>query len=125
MSCEKKENLTLQDLCREYRANNQIKPEMYKKYRVKRGLRNEDGTGVMAGLTRICNVHGYLIDDGEKIPDQGRLTYRGYDLNDIVNGCLQENRFGFEEVVWLLLFGGLPNREQYLKFRKLLEKHGF
>ena len=120
MSCEKKENLTLQDLCREYRANNQIKPEMYKKYRVKRGLRNEDGTGVMAGLTRICNVHGYLIDDGEKIPDQGRLTYRGYDLNDIVNGCLQENRFGFEEVVWLLLFGKLPTRDQLEEFGQLL-----
>lgn len=120
MSCEKKENLTLQDLCREYRANNQIKPEMYKKYRVKRGLRNEDGTGVMAGLTRICNVHGYLIDDGEKIPDQGRLTYRGYDLNDIVNSCLQENRFGFEEVVWLLLFGKLPTRDQLEEFGQLL-----
>lgn len=115
-----KDNPTMQSLCREYRANNQIEPEMYKRYRVKRGLRNADGTGVMAGLTRICNVHGYLIDDGEKIPDEGRLTYRGYDINDIVNGCIQENRFGFEEVVWLLLFGRLPTREQLDGFCRLL-----
>ena len=115
-----KDNPIMQSLCREYRANNQIEPEMYKRYRVKRGLRNADGTGVMAGLTRICNVHGYLIDDGEKIPDEGRLTYRGYDINDIVNGCIRENRFGFEEVVWLLLFGRLPTRDQLDSFGRLL-----
>ena len=72
-----KDNPIMQSLCREYRANNQIEPEMYKRYRVKRGLRNADGTGVMAGLTRICNVHGYLIDDGEKIPDEGPADLPG------------------------------------------------
>ena len=88
--------------------NNWIKPNDYQKYHVKRGLRNEDGTGVMAGLTRICSVEGYYILDGERIPKDGKLSYRGYDINDIVNGCINEGRFGFEEVVWLLLFGDLP-----------------
>lgn len=94
----------LELLCNEFRANNQIPPEKFELYQVKRGLRNPDGTGVMAGLTRICNVHGYLIADGERIPDEGKLTYRGIDVKDIVEGCIAENRFGYEEVAWLLLF---------------------
>ena len=61
-------------LCEEFRSNNQISNEVFEKYGVKRGLRNSDGTGVIAGLKNICNVHGYLIDDGEKIPDHGKLT---------------------------------------------------
>ena len=60
---------TVSELCAEFRANNFIRPDEYEYYRVKRGLRNQDGTGVMAGLTHVCNVHGYLIDDGDKIPD--------------------------------------------------------
>ena len=75
---------TLADLCEEFRANNKIEPEKFDLYNVKRGLRNPDGTGVMAGLTLICNVHGYLIADGERIPDEGKLTYRGIDVLDIV-----------------------------------------
>ena len=63
------------------------------------GMRNADGTGVMAGLTHVCNVHGYLISDGVKIPDSGRLTYRSMNVVDIINGCRAEGRFGFEEVV--------------------------
>ena len=92
-------------LCEEFRKNNHIEPAQFEQYQVKRGLRNPDGTGVMAGLTHICNVHGYLIADGEKIPDEGRLTYRGINVKDIVDGCTRENRFGYEEVAWLLLFG--------------------
>jgi len=99
-------------LCDEFRANNRIAPEKYETYHVKRGLRNPDGTGVMAGLTLICNVHGYLIDDGDRIPDEGILTYRGIDIQEIVNGCIEENRFGYEEVAWLLLFGKQPTKEQ-------------
>ena len=99
-------------LCAEYRKNNAISRQEYETHRVKRGLRNPDGTGVMAGLTHVCNVHGYLIDDGDKIPDQGRLTYRGINIEDIVSGCQAEGRFGFEEVVWLLIFGKLPDRRQ-------------
>lgn len=110
----------LETLCGEYRANNRIDPDNFDRYEVKRGLRNPDGTGVMAGLTLICNVHGYLIDDGERIPDIGKLTYRGIDLNDIVEGCSAENRFGFEEVAWLLLFGTQPTSEQLNNFRRVL-----
>ena len=103
---------TLEELCDEFRTNNKIPPDKFELYQVKRGLRNPDGTGVMAGLTLICNVHGYLINDGERVPDEGKLTYRGIDVRDIVEGCQRDNRFGFEEVAWLLLFGKLPDREQ-------------
>ncbi len=110
----------LESICGEYQAQNRIDPADYERYNVKRGLRNADGTGVMAGLTHVCNVHGYLIADGDKIPDAGRLTYRGIDIGDIVAGCEAEDRFGFEEVVWLLIFGKLPNRRQFDRMCKLL-----
>lgn len=113
----------LESLCEEYRANNRISPDNFDLYEVKRGLRNPDGTGVMAGLTLICNVHGYLIADGERIPDVGKLTYRGIDVNDIVDGCTAENRFGFEEVAWLLLFGTQPTKEQLSRFCKVLSTY--
>ena len=102
----------LSQLCEEYRQNNGFTQEDYTAYGVKRGLRNPDGTGVMAGLTRICNVHGFLVDDGVRIPDEGKLTYRGIDVNDIINACIAENRFGYEETAWLLMFGKLPTKEQ-------------
>ena len=110
----------LSNLCSELDKNNWIKPNDYQKYHVKRGLRNEDGTGVMAGLTRICSVEGYYILDGERIPKDGKLSYRGYDINDIVNGCINEGRFGFEEVVWLLLFGDLPTESQLEGLREVI-----
>ena len=110
-------------LCEEFRKNNHIEPAQFEQYQVKRGLRNPDGTGVMAGLTHICNVHGYLIADGEKIPDEGRLTYRGINVKDIVDGCTRENRFGYEEVAWLLLFGTQPTREQLEKFNRILSSY--
>lgn len=90
--------------------------EMFKAYGVKRGLRNEDQTGVMAGLTSVGQVIGYYVDDGEKIPAEGKLRYRGYDLVDLVTNCEREGRFGFEEVVYLLLFGELPNEETLKNF---------
>ena len=68
----------------------------------------------------MCNVHGYLIADGDKIPDEGKLTYRGISVSDIVAGCEKEDRFGFEEVVWLLIFGKLPNRRQFDRICGLL-----
>ena len=111
---------TMQELCAEYRKNNAITKEEYERNRVKRGLRNADGTGVMAGLTHVCNVHGYLIADGDRIPDEGKLTYRGISVEDIVAGCEAEDRFGFEEVVWLLIFGKLPNRRQFDRMCGLL-----
>lgn len=120
LNSERENSTTIQELCEEYRRHNQITRGEYEKNRVKRGLRNEDGTGVMAGLTHVCNVHGYLIDDGDKVPDKGRLTYRGIDINEIVAGCEQEDRFGFEEAVWLLIFGRLPNRRQFARMCALL-----
>ena len=88
----KKDNLnisgtTLSSLCAELRKNNCISPEQFARYHVKRGLRNEDGTGVMTGLTLICNVHGYVINEGERAPVQGKLTYRGYAIEDLVRGA--------------------------------------
>ena len=87
-------------------ANNYyIKPKYFDRYEVKRGLRNADGTGVMAGVTKIANVYGYTIVDAEKIPTPGQLIYRGIDIQDLINGFVSEDRFGFEEVAYLLLFG--------------------
>lgn len=110
----------LSNLCGELDKNNSIKKTDYEKYHVKRGLRNSDGTGVMAGLTRICSVEGYYILDGERVPKEGKLSYRGYDINDIVNGCIRDDRFGYEEVVWLLLFGELPTENQLISLREVL-----
>ena len=92
--------------------SNSIKNEYFNKYQVKRGLRNADGTGVMAGVTNICNVHGYVLDEGEKFPVEGHLTFRGIDINDLINGCQADNRYGYEETAWLLMFGTLPTPEQ-------------
>lgn len=110
----------LSSLCSELDKNNYIRRSDYEKYDVKRGLRNSDGTGVMAGLTRICSVEGYYILDGERIPKEGRLSYRGYDINDIVNSCIKDDRFGYEEVVWLLLFGELPTVQQLFSLREVI-----
>ena len=107
-------------LLEELKRNNTIKKSDYSKYDVKRGLRNSDDTGVMAGLTKICSVEGYYVLDGERIPKEGRLSYRGYDINDLVNNCVAENRFGYEEVVWLLIFGNLPNNNQLEALHRLL-----
>lgn len=94
--------------------------ELFKAYGVKRGLRNEDETGVMAGLTSVGQVIGYYIEDGEKKPAEGHLKYRGYDINDIVESCENEGRFGYEEVAYLLLFGQLPTAEVLDKFMDLI-----
>lgn len=101
---------------------NAINPAYFEKYAVKRGLRNSDGTGVMAGLTRVCSVDGYYLNDGEKIPHDGRLFYRGYDMADIVKSAQHEQRFAYEEVIWLLIFGSLPNSQQLDTFREILGK---
>ena len=112
------EDLSL--LCSELLKHNKINPEDFTRYEVKRGLRNADGTGVMAGLTHICSVDGYYLSDGERVPREGKLTYRGIDIRDIVNNCVQEDRFGFEETAWLLMFGNLPTRTQLSRFCDML-----
>ena len=95
----------------------------YDHFNVKRGLRNADGTGVVAGITSISNVHGYLTDEGVKIPDEGRLTIRGYDIKDLVDGAVAEGRPGYEEVAYLLLTGDLPTASQLENFRASIDSY--
>lgn len=118
MSQEYKDSLNI--LCKEYQKNNIVDPAIYEKYDVKRGLRNADGSGVTAGVTNICCVHGYVISEGEKLAIPGELIYRGYNINDLIDGKSEDNRFGFEETVYLLLFGELPNKEQLDLFTSVL-----
>lgn len=103
-------------LCRNLAENSAIEQNLYEKYHVKRGLRNSDGTGVVAGITNICNVHGYLMNEGEVEPIPGQLIYRGYNINDIVKNIEEEDRYGYEEVVFLLLFGHLPTQKELRSF---------
>ena len=91
---------------------NSIDPKWYREHDVKRGLRNANGSGVIAGVTNISNVHGYVMSDGDKYPDEGRLTLRGYNIYDLIGNDGPERRFNFEEVAYLLLTGDLPTRTQ-------------
>jgi len=119
----KETNSLLNELLDLAQSNNAICPDFYETYNVKRGLRNSDGTGVLVGLTVIGEVHGYIVDENEKVDVHGRLSYRGVDVNDLVEGCEKENRFGFEEVIYLLLFGSLPNKEQLDTFTEFLKEY--
>ncbi|MBR7113507.1 MAG: citrate/2-methylcitrate synthase [Firmicutes bacterium] len=102
--------------------NAAISPAHYDNYKVKRGLRNSDGTGVLAGLTTIGNVHGYILSEDEKVADEGRLRYRGINIKYIVEACQREQRFGYEEVCYLILLGKLPNAAELAEFKALLAK---
>lgn len=113
----------MEELTHLVETTNKIDPEFYNKYNVKKGLRNSDGSGVLVGLTEIGEVHGYIMDEGEKKPDVGRLSYRGIDVEDIVSGFQAEGRPGFEEVIYLLLFGELPNAQRLEEFNHLLGSH--
>lgn len=104
------------NLCSSFENNNLIRPKMFAKYAVKRGLRNADGTGVLAGITCISNVHGYMVNEGEVEPIEGRLTYRGHNLYDLLDGFDAEDRFGFPETAYLLLCGALPDAQQLQEF---------
>lgn len=107
-------------LFQEFKKYNYIDPALNEKYDVKRGLRNSDGTGVLAGLTQICNVHGYIMNEGEKQPVEGELTYRGYNVKDLIGSANAEGRFGYEEVAYLLLFGSLPDAGKLAFFKEVL-----
>ena len=98
---------------------NSVDPDLYEQYPVKRGLRNPDGTGVIAGVTNISNVHGYLMNEGDKVPDEGKLTFRGYSIYDLLGGDTTK-RLGFEEVAYLLLMGNLPTKSQLETFVEVL-----
>lgn len=110
----------VRSLCQEYRELNHIHPELYVNSGVKRGLRNADGSGVMAGLTQIGSVQGYYMMDGERIPSPGKLIYRGIDVEELIRGFVSEGRFGFEETAFLLLLGKLPTAEELTQFQELL-----
>ena len=96
-----------------------IDPELYGRYNVKRGLRNNDGTGVLVGLTEVGEVMSYLMDDGDRMPVDGRLYYQGYEVTDLVNGFYKK-RFGYEEIAFLLITGDLPTESELADFRALL-----
>lgn len=113
----------LMELAALVRKNNVIDPGLYAKYDVKRGLRDISGKGVLTGLTEICEVLSYTIVDNDYIPCEGKLFYRGIDVEEIINGFTSDNRFGFEEVTYLLLFGELPDKNQLGDFTRMLEKH--
>ena len=100
--------------------NNAIEMDLYAKYNVKRGLRNADGTGVLVGLTRVGDVHGYIMDEGERIPIDGKLFYRGIDVEELVAGAAAAKRFGFEETIFLLMFGRLPSASELADFENRL-----
>ncbi len=97
-----------------------IDKDEYLTYQVKRGLRNMDGSGVLAGLTNISEVHGYVVSESEKTPIHGQLSYRGYNIEDLTESFGINNRFGFEEVMYLLLFGTLPTKDELTEFCSFL-----
>ncbi|MDR2717614.1 MAG: citrate/2-methylcitrate synthase [Treponema sp.] len=102
-----------------------IDNELYTKYEVKRGLRDVSGKGVLVGLTEISEIVSYIIEDGDYVPCEGKLYYRGINIEKIVQGFLDEGRFGFEEACFLLLFGHLPNQKEFTAFSGLLEQCAF
>ncbi|MFZ5975430.1 MAG: citrate/2-methylcitrate synthase [Bacillota bacterium] len=112
--------LSMTEMCLK---NSAIDPALYGKYEVKRGLRDINGKGVLAGLTEIGEVRSYIIENGETVPCEGKLFYRGIDIEDIVQGFIEEKRFGFEEVTYLLLFGELPSADELKDFQNILAEY--
>ena len=110
------------DLYDRFATVNAVDQDFYKRFDVKRGLRNQDGTGVLAGVTNISNVHGYLISDGLKVPDEGSLQLRGYELYDLLGTPEDERRFRYEEIAYLLLMGELPTQDQLTSFIELIDE---
>ena len=117
---KEKEKGVLSGYTEKAQTNNRIDASYYERFDVKRGLRNSDGTGVLVGVTNVGNVHGYILDEKEKVPVPGQLFYRGFDLADLVAGFQQDGRFGFEEIIHLLLFGELPNAAELEEFARYL-----
>ena len=112
--------LALSEICKE---NSSIDNAWFSKYKVFRGLRDLDGNGVLTGLTEISEIQAFKMVDGQKMPCDGQLFYRGYNVKELVDGFVKEERFGFEETVYLLLFGKLPNQTEMADFRRLLARY--
>lgn len=102
---------------------NTIDPKYYTKYQVKRGLRNSDGSGVLAGVTNICNVHGYVLNEGEKEPVEGELFLRGYNIRSLISNVEKEDRFGYEEIAYLLLTAKLPTKQELADFCRIIDEN--
>ena len=115
-------NERVNDLAHSCEVNCQIAQELYDEHDVKRGLRDKSGTGVLAGLTKISHIQSFEMKDGKKVPCDGKLLYRGYNIIDLVQGDVDDRRYGFEEIAYLLLFGELPTAEQLEGFKHLLAK---
>ncbi len=113
----------IEELAAKAQAADVIDSSLYAEYDVKRGLRDLNGVGVLAGLTHVSQVRATKMVDGEKVPDYGQLIYRGYDIKDLVKGILEAGRFGYEEVAYLLLFGDLPNKEELKMFSETLTEY--
>lgn len=114
----------IEELARKCSMNNRIDNELYVKYDVKRGLRDINGKGVLTGLTEISEIMSSKKDEnGNSIPCEGKLFYRGYDVEDIIAGYTKDKRFGFEETAYLLIFGEMPDEEQLMSFNKLLGEY--
>ena len=113
----------INNLTKKMTDNSIIDPSLYSKYNVKRGLRDLDGKGVLTGLTDISTIIQNKEVDGKLVPCDGELYYRGYNVNDIIKGITDDNRFGFEEVVYLLLFGEMPNPKELHDFKELLVQY--
>lgn len=102
----------LLDLSKEIKKENTIDKELYDKFSIKRGLRNKNGTGVLVGVTKVGDVFGYKIENGEKIAKEGELFYRGYPITSMVADLKKTKRLGFEEVIYLLLFNKLAKKKE-------------
>jgi len=113
-------NKNIEGYAEECIQNGKIDVALYGKYDVQRGLRDKNGNGVLAGLTKVSRIDSNIVVDGEKLPCDGKLFYRGYNIREIIAGLEKEQRFGFEEVAYLLLFSELPNIEQLKEFKKNL-----
>ncbi len=103
--------------------DNTISKDTYQKHNIKHGLRNDDGTGVLVGITHIAEVVGYDLVDGKRIPKDGELYYRGINVDDLIEGVEKDHRFGFEETTYLLLFNKLPNKKELEQFVSVLKKY--
>lgn len=112
----------VKELCGGITNTYTIDASQYQHHAIKRGLRNEDGTGVMAGVTRIGSVQGYYLQDNGRVPIPGKLYYRGIDIEDIISAHVANGTFGYEEVSYLLLMGKLPNEQQFQQFNTILAK---
>lgn len=120
MMQERDYNQKISEMAQECLEKGKIDVELYHKYDVQRGLRDKNGNGVLAGLTKVSKIESNKIVDGEKLPCDGRLFYRGYNIRQLIDGVVKEKRFGFEEVAYLLLFSELPNEEQLKEFYEIL-----